>query len=124
MSICRTGRLQDWQRQHVERMYEAYELTRQQRAICDRLLAARANGEIASDLGLCDQTVKNHIVRINRCLGTQDRLQIVLVLLGVIAVPNPEQFIAAAEAKIAAAEAQIAARREHIDMLRRGGDAA
>ena len=40
--------------------------------------------ELAYDIGLREQTVKNHITHINQKLGTHDRLQIVQRLQGVL----------------------------------------
>lgn len=121
-TTIRTGRLQDWQRQHVERMYEMYGFTPCQRLVCDRLLMGLANGEVAEALGITCQSVKNHIGRINARLGTADRLQIVLVLLGQIAAPNHDKLMAVLEAKVDAEEAKITAARERIRFLR--GEAA
>lgn len=92
MSTPRTGRLQDWQRLHVERMYAAYDLTPRQRSVCDQLLTGKDVGAIAMALYVERQTVKNHITAINRRMGTQTTREIVLALLGVIATqPSDER---------------------------------
>lgn len=92
MSINRTGRLQDWQRQHVERMYAAYGLSPRERDVCNQLLLGKGSGEIAEALYIERQTVRNHITCINRRLGTQTTRSTVLALLGVIVTqPSAER---------------------------------
>ena len=86
-TTIRTGKLQEWQRQHVQRMYEAYELSPRQREVCDQLLLGKRSGEIADALYIERSTAKNHLCDVNRRLGTHSAHELILVLLGVI-VPD------------------------------------
>jgi DNA-binding NarL/FixJ family response regulator len=68
----------------AERTMELAGLSKMQRVVARGLLKGMSNKELAADIGIDDQTVKNHITGINKRLGTFDRTQIVLTLQGVL----------------------------------------
>jgi DNA-binding NarL/FixJ family response regulator len=52
-----------------------YRLTRRQREILEMLGCGLANKQIALQLGIHSQTVKNHMARVRRNLGAQTSMQ-------------------------------------------------
>lgn len=54
-------------------------LTIREREVADLMVAGKSNREIAFALGVSESTVKNHITRILRKLGLQDRMELVLL---------------------------------------------
>jgi DNA-binding CsgD family transcriptional regulator len=73
----------DWRRIAAARIAGLH-LTPREADIAWGILAGRTSEEIASHLGISEQTVRNNLTAINRQLGTRDRLQIALVLLGIL----------------------------------------
>ena len=61
----------------AERM-STQDLTARELAVLERIVAGRANKEIASDLAISEATVKTHVGRILAKLGLRDRVQIVV----------------------------------------------
>ncbi len=53
-------------------------LSRREKQIVDALLAGRTNKEIAQQLGVSDQTIKNQLTRLYRKVGVNSRLELVL----------------------------------------------
>lgn len=59
----------------------APELTPREREVLELLSAGRSNKEVATDLGVSDETVKTHVKRVMEKLGVSDRTQAVTVAL-------------------------------------------
>lgn len=53
-------------------------LSRREKQIVDALLAGRTNKEIAQQLGVSDQTIKNQLTTLYRKVGVSSRLELVL----------------------------------------------
>jgi DNA-binding NarL/FixJ family response regulator len=68
---------QQWAARPIVRMKVEFNLTRRQRQLVPLISQGLTNKEIASQLNLSEQTVKNHIHRIFRRVGAKDRLQVV-----------------------------------------------
>lgn len=66
----------------AQRRMQIFGLSQADRRVAEYLLDGAMNKEIAVLLGCSIFTVKSRITAINRKLGTGDRLQIVLRLLG------------------------------------------
>lgn len=90
----RDGHLQTWMRLHAQRMYLMHDLTKPQRAVCERLLLGESNKEIAEHVGTSARMVERHITELNQLFGTQDRTQIVLFLLGYAYQPMTKECAA------------------------------
>lgn len=58
------------------------ELNEAQREICAKIRAGKTNKEIAQDLNLGQQTVKNYLTRIYRHYGAKNRLELATILIG------------------------------------------
>ena len=56
-------------------------LSRREKQIVDALLAGRTNKEIARQLGVSDQTIKNQLTTLYRKVGVSSRLELVLRLM-------------------------------------------
>jgi DNA-binding NarL/FixJ family response regulator len=68
---------QQWAARPMVRMKVEFNLTRRQRQLVPLISQGWTNKEIASQLNLSEQTIKNHIHRIFRRVGAKDRLQVV-----------------------------------------------
>jgi DNA-binding NarL/FixJ family response regulator len=68
---------QQWATRPIVRMKVEFNLTRRQRQLVPLISQGLTNKEIASQLNLSEQTIKNHIHRIFRRVGAKDRLQVV-----------------------------------------------
>jgi len=68
---------QQWAARPIVRMKVEFNLTRRQRQLVPLISQGLTNKEIASQLNLSEQTIKNHIHRIFRRVGAKDRLQVV-----------------------------------------------
>ena len=55
-------------------MKQHFGLTRREQQLVEMIGRGFTNKEIAGDLGLSEQTVKNHIHRVLRKVGVRDRL--------------------------------------------------
>jgi RNA polymerase sigma factor (sigma-70 family) len=53
-------------------------LSRREKQIVDALLAGCTNKEIAQQLGVSDQTIKNQLTTLYRKMGVSSRLELVL----------------------------------------------
>lgn len=67
----------------VRASMDAYGFTGRHRDVAWGVLRGMSNKEIAAEAGITESTVKNHMSEIFKRTGTQDRLQLVLRLLGV-----------------------------------------
>jgi two-component system nitrate/nitrite response regulator NarL len=56
-------------------------LTARELQIADAIADGRSNREIAAQLGITEQTVKNHLTNIFEKMGVSSRLQLALVML-------------------------------------------
>jgi DNA-binding NarL/FixJ family response regulator len=56
-------------------------LSRREKQIVDALLAGRTNKEIALQLGVSDQTIKNQLTTLYRKVGVSSRLELVLFVM-------------------------------------------
>lgn len=56
-------------------------LTRREQQIALAIANGRSNRDIASELGITEQTVKNHLTNIFGKVGVESRLQLALALI-------------------------------------------
>jgi DNA-binding NarL/FixJ family response regulator len=56
-------------------------LSRREKQIVDALLAGCTNKEIAHQLGVSDQTIKNQLTTLYRKMGVSSRLELVLLAM-------------------------------------------
>lgn len=71
-------------RETVAAHISVYALTPREADIAWRIFQGPGGPEIAAALGISQQTVRNTITNLNRKLGTSDRLEVALVLLGIL----------------------------------------
>jgi len=57
-------------------------LTPREEQIAQAIAAGRSNRDIAAQLGITEQTVKNHLTNIFGKVGVENRLQLALALVG------------------------------------------
>lgn len=73
-------------------VYRSLPLSEREIEVLERIAAGHSNKEIADELGISTQTVKNHISSILRKLSLNDRTQAVILALRRGWIETPQQI--------------------------------